>query len=67
MDLQSVQFVSHVMKNIKEFENNNNKLTPFCRNLIIYCKKKFVDKIPKTNEKLMLELLKKLLPFDLDW
>ena len=66
MDLQSVQFVSHVIKSIKEFEKNNIKLTPFCRDLMLYCKKKFVDKIPKTNEKLKLELLKKLLPFDLD-
>jgi class 3 adenylate cyclase len=66
MDLQSVQFVSHVVKSIKEFENNNNKLTPFCSNLMRYCKKKFVDKIPKTNEKLKLELLKKILPFNLD-
>jgi len=66
MDLQSVQFVSHVVKSMKEFENNNIKLTPFCKNLILYCKKKFLDKIPKTTEKLKLELLKKLLPFDLD-
>jgi class 3 adenylate cyclase len=66
MDLQSVQFVSHVIKSIKEFEKNNIKLTPFCKDLMLYCKKKFVDKIPKSNEKLRLELLQKLLPFDLD-
>jgi len=66
MDLQSVQFVSHVIKSIKEFDNNNIKQTPFCRNLMLYCKKKFLDKIPISNEKLKLELLKKLLPFDLD-
>jgi len=66
MDLQSVQFVSHVIKSIKEFEKNNIKLTPFCRDLMLYCKKKFVDKIPKSNEKLKLELLRRLLPFDLD-
>ena len=66
MDLQSVRLVSYVVKSIKEFENNNNKLTPSCSDLIQYCKKKFVDKIPKTNEKLKLELLKKILPFDLD-
>jgi len=52
MDLQSVQFVSHVIKSIKEFEKNNIKLTPFCRDLMLYCKKKFVNKIPKSNEKL---------------
>jgi class 3 adenylate cyclase len=66
MDLQSVQFVSHVIKSIKEFENNNIKQTQYSRNLILYTKKKFIDKIPKSNEKLKLELLQKILPFDLD-
>jgi class 3 adenylate cyclase len=66
IDLQSIQFTSHVIKSIKEFENNNIKLTPYCNNLILYCKKKFIDKIPKSNEKLKLELLKKILPLDLD-
>jgi class 3 adenylate cyclase len=66
IDFQSVQFVSHVIKSIKEFENNNIKTTSFCKNLILYCRKTFMDKIPKTNEKLKLELLKKILPFDLD-
>jgi class 3 adenylate cyclase len=66
IDFQSVQFVSHVIKSIKQFENNNIKITPFCRIFILYCRKKFVDKIPKTNEKLKLELLRKILPFDLD-
>jgi class 3 adenylate cyclase len=66
MDFQSVQFISHVIKSIKEFENNNIKITPFCRNLLLNNKKKLMDKIPKTNEKLKLELLKKILPFNLD-
>jgi len=33
---------------------------------MLYCKKKFVHKIPKSNSKLKLELLSKILPFDLD-
>ena len=66
MDLQSIKFVSHMIKNINNFEKNNNKLTPFCNDLIKYSKKKFIDRIPKSNEKLKLELLKKILPFDLD-
>ena len=66
MDLQSVKFVSHLIKTINEFENNNNKLSPFCYYLMKHCKKNFVDKIPKSNEKLKLELLRKILPFDLD-
>ena len=66
MDLQSVNFVSHIIKSIKDFEIDNQNITFFCKNLINYCKKKFVDKIPLTNDKLKLELLKKILPFNLD-
>jgi class 3 adenylate cyclase len=66
MDLQSVKFVSHMIKSINKFEQNNNKITPFCNSLIKYSKEEFIDKIPKSNEKLKLELLKKILPFDLD-
>jgi len=66
MDLQSVNFISHVIKSIKDFENSNKIVTPFCKSLIFYCKKNFLDKIPKTNVNLKLELLKKILPFDLD-
>ena len=66
MDLQSINFVSHMIKSIKDFEMDNQNITCFCKNLINYCKKKFVDKIPLTNDKLKLELLTKILPFDLD-
>ena len=66
MDLQSVHFVSHVVKSIKQFEIDNPRTTPVCYDLIQYYKHNFLNKIPETNEKLKLELLKKLLPFDLD-
>jgi len=66
MDLQSVKFVSHMITSIYDFEKNNPNPTPFCSDMIKYCRKKFVDKIPKSNSKLKLELLKKILPFDLD-
>jgi class 3 adenylate cyclase len=66
MDLQSVNFVSYIIKSIKTFEINNKNLTPFCSNLIKYVTKKFIQKIPTTNNTLKLELLKKILPFDLD-
>jgi len=66
MDLQSVSFVSNILKSINEFEKGNVKITPTCSNLIRFFKKKFNDKIPKSNSKLKLELLKKILPFDLD-
>jgi class 3 adenylate cyclase len=66
IDLQSVKFVSNLIKSINDFEKNNNKVTPFCNNLIKYYKKNLINKIPKTTEKLKLELLKKILPFNLD-
>ena len=46
MDLQSIKFISHVVKSIEKFENNNIKLSSFCGDLIQYSKKKFVNKIP---------------------
>ena len=66
MDLQSVQFISCVIKHINEFEKTNNKITCVCNKLIRSCKNDFIDKIPNTNNNLKLELLKKILPFDLD-
>lgn len=66
MDLQSVQFVSHMIQSINKFGTTNADQTLYCSNLMRHCKKKLVDKIPKSNDGLKLELLKKILPFDLD-
>lgn len=66
MDLQGANFITHLLKSIKQFETNNTKITANCGNLIQYCKKQLMDKIPKTNSRLKLELLNKILPFDLD-
>jgi class 3 adenylate cyclase len=66
MDLQSVNFVSTMINCIKQFENNNKKLTPFCGSLIKYLNKKCMNKIPKTDSRLKLELLQKILPFNFD-
>jgi class 3 adenylate cyclase len=66
MDLQSVQFVSHMIKHIKQYEMDNKKLTPFCNNLIQQFTKKFTDKIPNNSTSLKLELLAKILPLGLD-
>ena len=66
MDLQSVYLVSQLIKKINQFEIDNKKLTPFCMNLLKYYKKQFIDNIPKTNDKLKLELLSKILPLGLD-
>lgn len=66
MDLQSVNFISHMMKYIKEYEKNNPNITPFCKDFISFVNKKFMNRIPKTTDRLKIELLSKILPFDLD-
>jgi len=66
IDLQGIQFVSHIIKSINSFETNNHTITPYCYKLIDYSRNKFVNKIPKVNDNLKLELLKKLLPFGFD-
>jgi class 3 adenylate cyclase len=66
MDLQSVNFISKVIKYMSKFENDNAKLSPFSKKLIQYYKKKFSEKLPKITSNLKLELLKKILPFDFD-
>jgi len=66
MDLQTVQFVSYLIKNIHEYEKNNIKITPFCNEFITNSKNNLLHKIPKTASRLKLELLTKLLPLKLD-
>jgi len=66
MDLQSVNFISYLMKCIKDYELNNQNMTPFCKDFVIYVNKKLMNRIPKTTDRLKIELLSKILPFDLD-
>ena len=66
MDLQSVNFVSYMIQNIKVFENNNKNLTENCSDLIKSYNNNLLQKIPITNYTLKLDLLKKILPFNLD-
>ena len=66
MDLQSVTFVSYIIKYINQYENDNQNLSPFCKELVECYKKKLLIKIPKTNDNLRLDLLKKILPFEFD-
>jgi class 3 adenylate cyclase len=66
MDLQSVSFVSYMLKHIKEFEKENQRLSDYCKNVIHYVNQKIVNKIPKTNSNLKLDLLTKILPFNLE-
>jgi len=66
MDLQSVNFISGIIKYITKFEKENRKLSSFCQNLTVIYKKFFTDKIPTSDSNLKLDLLKKILPMNLD-
>ena len=64
MDLQSVQFVSYMIKNIKKYINDNAIITQQCNNFISFTNQRFITKIPENKVALEQELLKKILPFD---
>jgi len=66
MDLQSVQFVSYMIKKLNEFRNDNIILTNQCSKFIEFAKQRFLSKIPENKTALEKELLKKILPLDLD-
>jgi class 3 adenylate cyclase len=66
MDLQSVQFVSSMVKYIKKFKNEHLLITQQCSDLIDFTTHRFLVKIPENKTILEQELLKKILPFDLD-
>ena len=66
MDLQSLQFVSYMIKNIKKYKNDNGNITHKCNKFIDFTMHYFLVKIPKNKIILEQELLKKILPFDFD-
>jgi len=66
MDLQSVQFVSYMIMNIKKYKNENTVITSQCNKFIDFTTHRFLVKIPENKTILEQELLKKLLPLDFD-
>ena len=66
MDLQSVQFVSYMIKNINDYKTDNAIITSKCSDFIDYTKKRFLAKIPESTVILEQELLKKILPFNFE-
>ena len=66
MDLQSVGFISLMLQHVKNYEKDNQRLSTVCKNLIADINRIFTIKIPKTNNRLKLDLLQKILPFGLD-
>lgn len=65
VDLQAISLLTNINKNIKQFESTTN-ITPKCNILINQLKYKLITFIPVDKTILKLELLKKILPLDLE-
>lgn len=67
MDLQSLQLVTQVLKNIDEFRESN-KISKTCEKTMNYLINNIKGLIPKkeNHDLLKIELLKKILPYDLE-
>jgi class 3 adenylate cyclase len=66
LDLQCINYISNVLKNIDTYIDNNSNITEVCKKYIDYTKTKFLEKIPSNTDLLKNELLQKILPFGLD-
>jgi class 3 adenylate cyclase len=62
MDLQSVQFVSYILKYIGRYKDDNSCITTKCSTLIVNTLNRFLAKIPDNKAALEEELLRKILP-----
>jgi len=65
VDLQSISLFTTVKKSIKQFENSTN-ITPKCKLIIQMITHKLTSFIPTDKTTLKLELLKKILPLELE-
>jgi class 3 adenylate cyclase len=65
IDLQSISLLTSVKKSIKQFENNTT-ITIKCKQLINILNDKLVSFVPTDKTTLKLELLKKILPLELE-
>jgi len=66
MDLQSVQFITYLIKYIKKYEHETAIISEQCNNFIKFTANKLLTRIPENKTILEQELLKKILPLDLD-
>jgi len=66
MDLQSIQFNSHMLEAVREYCNNNSYITDKCNHYIDFIKHKITSRMPENTDELKKELLTKLLPFNFD-
>lgn len=65
VDLQTISLLTTVNKSIKCFENTTN-ITPKCKMLIKQLNNKLISFVPTDKTLLKLELLKKILPMELE-
>jgi len=65
IDLQGINALTILKKTIKQFENTNN-ITPKCKMIINIIDNRLTSFIPTDTTSLKLELLKKILPLDLE-
>jgi len=65
VDLQSVNLLTNIKKAIKHFESVNN-ITPKCRMIINMIDSRLSSFVPTDTTSLKLELLKKILPLELE-
>ena len=66
MNLESVNFVSKLVKYIDEYKNIKPNMSLECKNIIEQINKKLLNLIPNDKNNLQIELLKKILPLNLD-
>jgi len=65
IDLQGINALTILKKTIKQFENTNN-ITPKCKMIMNLIDNRLTSFIPTDTTSLKLELLKKILPLDLE-
>ncbi len=68
MDLQSITLLNNLFNTIHEFKDNNKKISKNCNNTLKYITELIKDLYysHESNNILKIELLKKILPYDLD-
>jgi len=66
IDLQSVQFISYMIRHINKYKLEINVITPKCEMLINLSKTRLLSKLPEDKTILEQELLNKILPFGFD-
>ena len=66
IDLQSVQFISYIVKHINKYKNDNAIITDQCNKFIDFINHQCLAKIPENKYALEQELLKKILPFNFE-